>query len=268
MNRRTFFSTLFTTGVLLNSMRHPAKAHQATLSTKEALDILIERALMPAWWYVVPNYPLTATQDDRRWIIRPDGTRSELVWRNKLFRDAAGRVRVEEYFISPGNTQGQHLRAFIADPVAGELKIVFFEKSVATKYSPSFDSDVVSKMVPDMQHHADQLYENIQIASLGSRTLEGFECSGLLITASVRRDKAQGGHPTQETLEEWVSPKLSTPLLTEAGSRSQGIQSERVVKLLDIKEDKPDSALFEIPSGFRIVDPKEAPKYAFSALRK
>jgi len=119
-----------------------------------------------------------------------------------------------------------------------------------------------------MQSRARRSYEKVQATSLSTRTLEGFECQGLLITASVRDETRQGDQLIQETLEEWVALKLSTPLLTQMTGGSSGIKAEHVVRLSHIIEGEPDSALFRIPSGFRLIDPKDAPKYGFAVPRQ
>jgi hypothetical protein len=199
-----------------------------------------------------------------------DGTRSELACRNKLFRDAAGRVRLEQYVIDPrdGQVLEWNLSVDIADPLAGELKTLFPRDGVATKQPRRPITEGASGEPAGEPSRADRSYESIHAAALGPRMLEGIEGHGLLITAILRNEQDRANQPTQETLEEWVALGLSTPLLTHQRSGHQGWESEHVVSLSNLLDGEPDPALFQIPPEFRLVDPKDAPHYGYIAQRK
>lgn len=258
MDRRGFLGKLLTTGVLLK-IRRLVGARETALSGEELSRLLAKRLSRSPWSYVAPNRPLTAIYHSHHQAVLPDGRRNTWAQRGNLVRDTEGRVRLEEYHIDPesGEVVEQSLTAVIVDPILGETYALLFKDRLATKrrYGPATHghSDATPKV--DNINRA-RLYEDVQATPLGTRMLEGFECHGQIIKASIHTE-TQRDLPTQVSVEDWVAPRLGTPLLTKV-SISQGtggglrISTEHLLKLTNIIEGEPAPELFRIPSEFRI----------------
>jgi hypothetical protein len=252
MNRRDFFSALFTTGLVLKLSRQLGGARATAPTRTELEDLFAERLGFHIRGYVVPNHPLTADYHNLHQAMPPQGTRFDQAQRGKLIRDADGRVRLETYHIDreSGAMIEQSLSAVIVDPVLGESYYLSFTHKLATKRRLSPANHATSN-----ERRSDSWYKNVQATPLGTKMIEGFECHGQLIKGSVY-DSAQMAFQTCLSVEDWVSAQLCTPLLIRVSVNNYaegeiGFSSETVRTLTDIIEGEPDPALFRIPSGFR-----------------
>jgi len=259
MNRRTFFSQLFTTGLLLKLTRWPDKADGAGLSDADLSGLLTERLFRdPIWSYAVPNHPLTATFSEDQQTLLLNERRMSNTNRVRLVRDGAGRVRFEEDQVDSQRDEMSEstLTVEILDPLLGELYVLSFKDKVATRYRYGLAEQDPSNTSPSREDIVcGWRYENMQVTSLGTMMLEGVECYGQIITASAHTETMMNP-PFQVSVEDWIAPRLCTPLLTKM-SINTGLSTERVRRLSNIIEGEPDLELLRIPSGFRIEEFKE-----------
>jgi hypothetical protein len=82
---------------------------------------------------------------------------------------------------------------------------------------------------------------------LGIQTIEGFRAKGIRYTENGR---SSGGVPVKRTQEIWTSTELKVQIL----SRDAFARMENTERLIHISRTEPDPALFQVPSGYRVVD--------------
>lgn len=191
----------------------------------------------------------------------------------QVARDSQGRVRTEwsagKYKVRNGPDAGaeeEQLHITICDPVKGESisldsltqtaivqKVNFGRQSTiplaATTATPSFCS-AQFRIAPNIPS-ADQ-------TDLGHRTIEGLEAQGVQQRQTTVLHSSRSGDATTTTrelinvTESWCSEDLGAIILRVMGTEKKN--NNQTIAMVNIRRGEPDAELFQIPSGYRILE--------------
>ncbi len=202
----------------------------------------------------IAGVPFSADVARESTQLLPDGSRTLIETRGKMFRDADGRTRVETELATGTGLATRHFIT-IVDPVQRVSMVLNVEAKTATIFHlppAQAASDKQLKLVAAAQS-THQNGAKRAIASpedLGAMTIEGFSVTGTRSTrpaeASAARDKA-----TIATTESWFSSDLKVELLSITQLPQAVTQSTR---LINIVPGAPDPTLFQAPAGYAVQD--------------
>ena len=149
----------------------------------------------------------------------------------KIYRDAAGRTRVEPY-LTPSDNLVQ-----LIDPVKGMLVILEGSSKVAHRmWFPKTSSSGTA-------HFVGFLPASAQTENLARLVIAGIECEGQRVIISKSPSEI-------ETEERWFSIDLGVIALT----KHSGPDGERVARVQNLMRGEPDAALFAVPQEYTIRD--------------
>jgi hypothetical protein len=169
-----------------------------------------------------------------------------------VYRDSQGRTRKDRPV--PGS---EFIIVEIQDPVARCEYVLDPQRRIAHRLKqPLFEIYDAHKagaktgaLKPAAPGAVPDGYE-----SLGTRMIEGVMAEGtrqtLNIPSSSRKHRHRG--PFKANLEVWNSPELEVRVLTKSSdNRTRG---DTVIRLTHISRSEPDPALFQVPTGYTVVD--------------
>jgi hypothetical protein len=204
----------------------------------------------------LPNAPFTATVNTE-WIRQlADGSTITLKNHRAIARDAAGRIFQERRALVPddGKTQSGITQIEISDPVTHELYICMphgrtcqvevFSRPESLPYTP-----------PAKAHMAQGATSESE--DLGKQSIGGLETVGTRETTIIPAGTIGNNSPLLSKREFWFSPKLGVNLISKRHDPFSGTQNFEVS---DITLGEPDAKLFEVPSGFKILDLRKPPE--------
>ncbi len=177
-----------------------------------------------------------------------DGTVEKRVTQTLIARDSRGRIRNERHMLMPAGTEGMPplIAVHVFDP-ATRISYIF---NPATRIArEQHIPPPRTGMVPDGSKTED----------LGYTTLNGMQAKGTRTTRTIPAAVSGTGKPVTVSDEVWYSEDLHMNLMEEHIDIRGGKQT---VAILSIKREEPQPALFEVPSGYKIVDmtpPADAP---------
>ena len=176
-----------------------------------------------------------------------DGSVETRVTQTKIARDSRGRIRNERHMLVPSGTQGM-------PPL---ISVHVFDPSTRVSYTFNPATMIARKQtVPPPQT---QIVTGGNSEDLGYTTLNGMQAKGTRTTRIVPAAVSGTGKPVTVSDEVWYSEDLHMNLMEEHSDVRGGKQS---VAILSIQRTEPAPSLFEVPSGYRIVDmtpPQNAP---------
>jgi hypothetical protein len=184
--------------------------------------------------------PLSLDQVEERTIRLPSGDSQTMMQQSKIYRDAAGRMRIESQFSDPSGKQVTMIR--IQDPIAGFI----------TFLTPDMVAHRV--IIPKMNLPSGGRFtffgtavgmpgKNAKAENLDRRTIEGIACDGVRITGTSD-DKP----PRSVVDERWFSTELGIVALIEATSPDEHYSA----RILKVTRADPDPGLFVIPKEYEI----------------
>ena len=204
----------------------------------------------------LPNAPFTATVNTE-WIRQlPDGSAITLKNHRAIARDAAGRIFQERRALVPddGKAQSGVTQIEISDPVTHELYICMpqgrtcqvevFSPPESFPYTPTAKAHVAQGSTSESE-------------DLGTQSIGGLETVGTRETTIIRAGTIGNNSPLLSKREFWFSPRLGVNLISQRQDPLSGTQNFEVS---DITLGEPDAKLFEVPSGFRILDLRKPPE--------
>ena len=204
----------------------------------------------------LPNAPFTATVNTE-WIRQlPDGSTITLKNHRAIARDAAGRIFQERRTLVPddGKTQPGITQIEISDPVTHELYICM--PHGRTCQVEVFSPPEFLPYTPPAKVHMAQ-GSTSESEDLGKQSIGGFETVGVRETTIISAGTIGNSSPLLSKREFWFSPKLGVNLISKRQDPFSGTQNFEVS---DITLDEPDAKLFEVPSGFKILDLRKPPE--------
>jgi hypothetical protein len=211
---------------------------------------------------------------------------------SREYRDSAGRTRTDQSFAKTrpvsGTTADRWTLVTVVDPVAGVRYVLDVQNKIAhrqalppakpAKKPPDYESNPVPWLIgadgccgfvnepvrpasdDALQWPAPREFESLFPApprpagprgkKLGIQTIEGFRAKGIRYTENGR---SSGGVPVKRTQEIWTSTELKVPILSRDAFQT-GARITAQERLIHISRTEPDPALFQVPSGYRVVD--------------
>ena len=193
-----------------------------------------------------------------------EGSANTVQKRGTVYRDSQGRIRTERvtgtYKMATGEEAGKEVELkviTICDPVARTLTQLDPLGKTAKVWLPSsWDKEGTFNT---SENHC-ELFSGLKSASpesfvdLGQRTIAGFETKGTRQTLEPRRIDASGNEIPEKMDEQWCAPDLQAVVLRVFRS-----DFGEVVELKNIQRTEPDSALFEIPRDYTVVEKTASP---------
>ena len=198
----------------------------------------------------VPNAPFRATVNTE-WVRQlPDGSTITLKNHRAIARDAAGRIFQERRALVPddGKTESGVTQIEISDPLAHELYI-------CVPYGRTCQVEVFSPpesfpYTPPAKAHMAQ-GSSSESVDLGKQSIGVLETVGTRETTIIPAGTVGNSGPILSKREFWFSPKLGVNLISKRQDPFSGTQNFEVS---DIALGEPDAKLFEVPSGFKVLD--------------
>jgi hypothetical protein len=188
----------------------------------------------------VPGAPFSARQVEEREQVLADGTEAKRLLMCQVYRDSAGRVRMEWRAEEGGGRSSEIVYLF--DPVADLTTILLPEQKIADRAAVPRSSSGEFQMGLPAAWRAGALPEGKwQEQALGARVVEGIEGQG---TRWVQAEE-----PTlMASLEKWPSEALGLTL----EQRFVGPNWSHTVRLQILNRDEPDPALFVVPPDYTV----------------
>jgi hypothetical protein len=207
--------------------------------------------------YIPPllNAPFTAVVHTEWTRPLGDGGTYTFVNQRRVARDNQGRIYEERWLLVPRGSESQSRMNVIqiADPNAHTLYNCFllqtphrctlesFREAPQTVYKPVVATTGVLPNNIGTQTHED----------LGTRDLSGIETHGTRDTTNYNAGVMGSDQPFSSHREFWQAPSLGINLSSEVVGPNAGKQ---VFTLTDVVPAEPDPAVFELPSGYAVVD--------------
>ncbi len=204
----------------------------------------------------LPNAPFTATVNTE-WIRQlPDGSTITLKNHRAIARDAAGRIFQERRALIPddGKTNSGVTQIEISDPVAHALYICMPYRRTCQleEFSPQEFAPYGAPGKAHMVQGASSESED-----LGKQSIGGVETVGTRETTIIPSGTIGNNSPIMSRREFWFYPQLGVNLISKLQHPLSGTQNFEVS---DIALGEPDAKLFEVPSGFKILDLRKPPE--------
>jgi hypothetical protein len=204
----------------------------------------------------IANAPFAATVNTE-WIRQlPDGSAITLKNHRAIARDAAGRIFQERRALVPddGKAKSGVTQIEISDPVAHELYICIpYERTCQLEELVLPES---MPYTPPAKAHMAQ-GSTSESEDLGKQSVGGFETVGTRETTIIPAGTIGNNGPLLSKREFWFSQKLGVNLISKRQDPFSGTQNFEVS---DITVGEPDRKLFEVPSGFKILDLRKPPE--------
>ena len=189
----------------------------------------------------VKDIPFSATVSIESRHTRNDGKVTTLTSQAMIARDSLGRIRSERHAFVPETFQG-------ASPL---LNVLLFDP--ATHLSTALDPDSHSarrKMIATPKWADAQPNESVE--DLGVTMLSGIQAKGTRLKRAVQHIQKPGSRePSAVVREFWYSDELKMNILEKFDN---GLGDGRSLAVLAIQRQKPENSLFEVPSGYAVVD--------------
>jgi hypothetical protein len=168
-----------------------------------------------------------------------DGSVESKMSQTNIARDSRGRVRNERHMLVPAGTQGP-------PPL---ISVLVFDP--ATRISYIFNPATMLAREQHIPPPRTQVTTGGNSQDLGVTTLNGMQARGTRVTREVPAPASGTGKTVTVTDEIWYSEELHMNLMEEHTDVRGGKQT---VAILSIKRDEPPPSLFEVPTGYKIVD--------------
>ncbi len=194
----------------------------------------------------ISGMPFAATVVIESEQTLPDGTVEKKHSASIIARDSSGRIHNERRYLMSGDFK-------VMPPL---LSVHLFDPAtrVSDFYNPITLICNERTLPPPGPTVTDPKAED-----LGVKTVSGFEAKGTRSTRTVPAQFSGTGKPVEIADETWYSEDLHMNLLERHTDPRSGVQT---VRITGIKREEPDTALFQVPAGYKIVDmtpPAEAP---------
>ena len=248
-------TALFLLSVALIPFPTPAQT-QATEPQKQihAEDGGMREVLESIYIPTMANAPFTLTLETESTRPLSDGGTITLVNKRQIARDTTGRIYEERWILVPKNGDVHSHRNVIqiADPNNHTLYNCFFEgrhECALLKYSGSTSTVVNVDGPPAGPLPNDKGF--VTRESLGNDLVAGVDTVGT--RESIVYNPGVLGNDQKLTIsrEYWFAASLGIDLLSTRTDPRFGTQKFTVMNI-DLAE--PDSKLFDLPEGFKVVD--------------
>jgi hypothetical protein len=198
------------------------------------------------------NAPFQATVTAEWTKHLPDGTTTKLTNHRLVVRDSRGRIYQERRTLVPEDSPQKSLifRIEISDPVTHTK--YFCEPSLSECELRNYNMPVTEPVIPAGELANGTRY--LSRASLGTKTMEGLVVIGTRETITIQTGVIGNNAPVDSTKEFWFSPKLDLNLQV---LRLNPLHGDQLFNVTNLKLSEPDSRLFVLPRGCKVVDVRE-----------
>ncbi|MGV7206565.1 hypothetical protein ACLB1G_01775 [Oxalobacteraceae bacterium A2-2] len=214
---------------------------------------------------VVRDAPYSAERIIDNVRLLADGNRIARSSSEQLFRDSAGRSRVESTWLNQGLVQIQDpvqgysyrlypgdrsgIRMAISEPAASNSNGSV--PPLATVSISSGASMVAEQLAPALAGAVAATDSLRSTRALGTRQIEGLTAEGTLVTTTLPAGKAGNTLPIVSTVETWHSAALKLDLYVKSVDPRYGETISRVQK---IHRTEPSASLFTAPADYTVRD--------------
>jgi hypothetical protein len=198
----------------------------------------------------MPDAPFTATVNTE-WIRQlPDGSNITLKNHRTIARDAHGRVFQERRYFVPddGKHESTVTQIEISDPATHQRYVCRSAERVC-HLEPFFDSNFASSPAAAASPGKPGAPG---VENLGTQTIAGLEAIGTRETSLIEAATIGNESPILEKREFWYSPRLGVNLITRR--QDSRFATQQNFEVANISLGEPDAKLFELPSGFQVID--------------
>lgn len=210
-----------------------------------------------------PNAPFTATLHTE-WIRSLPGSGTMTVENNRrIARDSSGRIYQERWILVPknGKYKSQMNAIQISNPVEHvAYTCIMDDKKICrlVTYTPSasgvYDLHSIQGPPPGpLADHSGYLTRE----DLGHQTFVGVDTVGTKETVTVKPGTFGNDQEVTMSREYWFASELAVNLVSKRSDPRSGTQEFTITEL---NRAEPDGALFELPTGFAVVDQRESGK--------
>ena len=225
----------FTLGIVLLALLASAQTTHTVPRSGAALLVLPR-----------PGVPLSFEQIEESSRKFDDGASAVEVRKSKIYRDFAGRLRMEAGIREGSGHPSTPYTDFI-DPVAGSRVILLSTETEKVGYRlpwPKSSEGGFGFCFAREQDPPSRKW-TARTESIGARTIEGSGFDGTRIIQT-----AQGEPRLTKTIEEWYSAdlKLIGLLLFSAPNETYA------ARIQNVRCEEPDPALFTVPPNYKVVD--------------
>lgn len=231
----------------------PEQSHIAMPSRDGGVREVLESIVIPP----VPNAPFTATLDTEWVRYAGEGATITLVNERHIARDRKGRVYEERWYLVPknGNAKSQMNWIQIVDPQRHTLHNCSPQRQICElrNYDPSNElaAAVPHRPIPSgVEEHGHTKAED-----LGSRNILGFDTVGRRLTTVIEPGQIGNDQMLTGMEETWHSQELGINLLS---IRSGPIVGKQTFTIVELGSSDPDSHLFELPAGYKVIDVRKS----------
>jgi hypothetical protein len=234
----------FSSSVLARAQSPEEVLHAPDGNSRE----MIQSILIPP----LTNAPFQATVTAQWTKHLPDGSTTVVKNHRLVVRDGRGRIYQERRTLVPegSSRESRIFRIEISDPAAHTK--YFCDPSLQECELRSYDMPVTEPVIPAGEMANGTRY--LSRASLGTRTMEGLETIGTRETITIQAGVIGNSAPIDSTKEFWYSPKLGLNLQV---LRLDPLHGDQLFNVTDLKLSEPDSRLFVLPAGCKVVDLRE-----------
>lgn len=166
---------------------------------------------------------------------------------SKVYRDMAGRVRIEHTRTVPGQTTAQTI-VTIFDPVAGESVMLNPATKTAVKSTiPTLGGAANTR--PTRTPPAGSTSPQVTTTDLGTKTINGVPATGTEKTETIPAGAIGNAQPILVVRDTWISTALKVPVQITTTDPRYG---NSTMNLTNITQSEPDASLFQIPSDYTV----------------
>jgi len=192
--------------------------------------------------FPVSGAPITLEEVEERTRTLPDGATDTEILREKIYRDSAGRMRIEATVNDPSNKS--LVLVYLIDPSPFSIVLLTPDK-IAARMLPPENADRVGLALPSLLQELPPGNWEWKTENLGSRKIEGIDFEGSRLT------RTSPEYPGAVALDEsWNSKELRLTGL----AFGSGPNGSYTAKIQNVDQGEPDPALFTIPSDYTIQD--------------
>lgn len=191
----------------------------------------------------VKNAPYSAEGITESIQTLVDGNKIKRTTKELLFRDSQGRTR-RETESDFSNTTRKSIN--ITDPIAGFN--YYLNPVDKTVIRVSISASPRSAIVVNGSRPAGYSSKR---EDLGSKVIEGIETKGNRYTTTIAPGTIGNEKEIVNISESWYSPELR---VTISSKRIDPAMGDYINQLKNIKREEPDSTLFEVPAGYKVIE--------------
>jgi len=186
--------------------------------------------------------PLLVCQVEEHVRDLPDGRLTVEITKSTIYRDSAGRLRIESI---PSDSK-ELPSVLLIDPMGGFRVVLSVRDRIAYRIiGPKAGKSGFAYGFGGMGEALPSRDWNVEMKKLGWRTIDGIEVEGQLVTqTSLTQPLVTAAH------ERWHSDELMLDYLAV----SSGPGWKHTAKIQDVRRQEPDASLFAIPPGYEISD--------------